>query len=168
MEAKLRLFLVHHHSFLPFIRGWNLDETCCNEEFLDNHDLSGNWGNSGAVWEQQQHQQNYLSSTLSIDGFMLNLRCIISKKEAELGLEAWMKKIKTTFHRIGAERWSIIVSHVYIVRCLQALTILICIIFQNLFFAARYTDCYVNGYCSYFERQGLLFIIGRAWEQDLF
>ena len=113
MEAKLRLFLVHHHSFLPFIRGWNLDETCCNEEFLDNHDLSGNWGNSGAVWEQQQHQQNYLSSTLSIDGFMLNLRCIISKKEAELGLEAWMKKIKTTFHRIGAERWSIIVRHVH-------------------------------------------------------
>ena len=56
-----------------------------------------------------------LSLSLSIDGFMLNLRCIISKKEAELGLEAWMKKIKTTFHRIGAERWSIIVSHVYIV-----------------------------------------------------
>ena len=53
--------------------------------------------------------------SLSIDGFMLNLRCIISKKEAELGLEAWMKKIKTTFHRIGAKRWSIIVSHVYIV-----------------------------------------------------
>ena len=121
---------------------------------------------------QAQYGSSNISKTtqysLSIDGFMLNLRCIISKKEAELGLEAWMKKIKTTFHRIGAERWSIIVSHVYIVRCLQALTILICIIFQNLFFAARYTDCYVNGYCSYFERQGLLFIIGRAWEQDLF
>ena len=40
-EAKA--FLVHHHSFLPFKKaGWNLAETCCNEEFLDNHDLSGN------------------------------------------------------------------------------------------------------------------------------
>ena len=109
-----------------------------------------------------------LPSTLSIDGFMLNLRCIISKKEAELGLEAWMKKIKTTFHRIGAKRWSIIVSHVHSSMFASSDYTNICIIFQNLFFAARYTDCYVNGYCSYFERQGLLFIIGRAWEQDLF
>ena len=65
-----------------------------------------------AIQAQYGSSSKTTSHSSSIDGFMLNLRCIISKKEAELGLEAWMKKIKTTFHRIGAERWSIIVSHV--------------------------------------------------------